>query len=353
MRLLVRRGDGTWHPPLSSGYDNEASLQEIIAANPSLIPGVTDSAVACCEFQSGVGPADVVILDADGSLTIVECKLLANSQIRREVTGQVLDYASRVWQMGVEEFEATWMRADSGGSPFEALGDDGTAREALAANLAEPRFNLVLAVDTIHDDLRRIVEYLNAITRPSTGVMAVEFTRLYEDGLEILLPTVYGAELVDSKTDGPPSLSRRRWTLSEFLRWCQENDPDGGSKASRLVAALQDRGLTPRGTQDRTPSVAFALEIPELGPKRPVIFYTHERKGSMVEVRVNDFRDYLDIASNLARKLCAIPGYPHTEDEFIAVGYRKRPVVAVSRFSDQGIDDLAEVIATIGRPDVN
>lgn len=97
------------------GYKNERALQDIIPAHPSLVMGSltseTEIAVVCREFQSGVGPADVVMLDDHGYITLVECKLASNREVRREVVGQVLDYASRIWEMSVDEFEKAWTRA--------------------------------------------------------------------------------------------------------------------------------------------------------------------------------------------------------------------------------------------------
>ena len=46
---------------------------------------------------SGTGKADVVIVDASGDITVVECKLAANPEIRRRVVGQLLAYSSAIW----------------------------------------------------------------------------------------------------------------------------------------------------------------------------------------------------------------------------------------------------------------
>jgi len=106
--MLIRVGAQGWQSLGVQGYSNEAHLQQLLAEHPALVPGVGPDAVVCREFASGVGPADVVVLDRDGNLTSVECKLASNRQVRREVVGQVLDYASRLWRMPVQTFEAAW-----------------------------------------------------------------------------------------------------------------------------------------------------------------------------------------------------------------------------------------------------
>lgn len=63
-------------------------------------------------MQSGVGPADVIAVDADGALTVVECKLATNQNARREIVGQVFDYAAQLQKMPIDEFEASLAQAD-------------------------------------------------------------------------------------------------------------------------------------------------------------------------------------------------------------------------------------------------
>ena len=50
------------------------------------------------------GPVDIIYVDASGVITIVECKLRANSEIRRKVVGQLIDYASAPATNGYDEF---------------------------------------------------------------------------------------------------------------------------------------------------------------------------------------------------------------------------------------------------------
>ena len=91
--FLIRNAGGPWQTPSLFGYSDEAALQTILAEHPELLPGLEAPAVACTEFESGVGPADVVVVTDEGRFWLVECKLARNRQVRREVIGQVLDYA--------------------------------------------------------------------------------------------------------------------------------------------------------------------------------------------------------------------------------------------------------------------
>ena len=52
---------------------------------------------------------DIVVLDSNGDITLVECKLAKNPEGRREMIGQLFDYAARLWRMGLEDFEFQWL----------------------------------------------------------------------------------------------------------------------------------------------------------------------------------------------------------------------------------------------------
>jgi hypothetical protein len=237
---FVRRGDQVRFTEAALvGYAGEAQLQEILADHPTLLPGVDGPAIACREFQSGSGPADVVVLDGAGSLTVTECKLAQNSEVRREVVGQVVDYASRMWRMSMPEFERRWI-SRTGASPFEFFGDGAASvREGLAASLETGRFSVVLAVDGINDDLRRMVEYLNAITLPEIQVLAFEIARVRHGDVEILLPRVFGAELATAKK----TASQPSWTEQAFLEELDAKSPAAAAAVRELLAEIHDRGL--------------------------------------------------------------------------------------------------------------
>src|SRR5579885_1114067 len=102
-RLLVRTGAGGWREPEVTAYENERELQELVSTAPDLLTGQR-LATASTFWIPGIGSADIVGVGSDGSITIVECKLRANPEIRREVVGQLLAYAGSLWQMSYESF---------------------------------------------------------------------------------------------------------------------------------------------------------------------------------------------------------------------------------------------------------
>ncbi|WP_377453839.1 PDDEXK family nuclease [Rhodococcoides fascians] len=214
-RFLVRElgSQGGWASPEMSAYDNEDHLQRIIAAAPEHVPGVSDSALTVRELATSAGPADVCIVDREGSVTVVECKLASNTERRRMVIGQVLDYASAISLGGEASFRRQWARR--GGVDLGVLEEE--AVERLAENIATGRVHLCLAVDRIDADLRRLVEYLNRITRVEIRVTALQLAYARHGGLEILVPSTYGGELADAKAHSSGGSAGPVWTKVSFL----------------------------------------------------------------------------------------------------------------------------------------
>src|SRR5436309_15998747 len=119
-------------------YDSEALLQELLAKYPSLLAGDQIDPAAPRRWllvrrEAGV-PAqdngvdrwavDHLFLDQDGVPTLVEVKRSTDTRIRREVVGQMLEYAAngpRYWPPGSvrAQFEARCSR--DGHEPDEVI----------------------------------------------------------------------------------------------------------------------------------------------------------------------------------------------------------------------------------------
>lgn len=211
--LLIRRIGSTesWDSPEMTAYENEDHLQRIVATDPQYVPGVPEGALTVRELSTTAGPADVCIVSPDGTITIVECKLASNSERRRMVIGQVLDYASAIWVDGAKSFREQWNRQR--GDDLAALGE--TALEQLDLNITEGRIDLCLAVDRIDNDLKRLVEFLNRITRDEVAVTALQLTYARHGDIEFLMPSTYGGEIaaVKARSSGPST----SWTTQSFL----------------------------------------------------------------------------------------------------------------------------------------
>ena len=256
--MLIRLEDGPWLEPTVAGYALESELQELLAVHPELIPGVSPAARTCREFRLEVGPADIVVVDVTGEVTLVECKLASNPQIRREIVGQMFDYASRLWKMDVDDFAARW-RSRTNSPLFADENDDGNSvRESLGMNLQKGNFRIVLAVDAINPALKRMVEYLNSVVGTGTSVVAVEYSRLRQGTIEILMPHVYGQELADAKS-APDRRELTQWDAEGFRFWLVEHDGRSVGGFDDFLAASMEAGLTFSGSESLNPAGGLAI----------------------------------------------------------------------------------------------
>jgi hypothetical protein len=153
----------------------EATLRDLIADHPGILPvheldPSYGRLITITRELSiyGVGFVDILLMDENGRLVVVECKLWRNPQARREVVGQILDYARELSRFGYEDLQrqvsiATRRQGnvlhelaqEAGGSLAEADFVDRVTRDLTAG-----RFLLLVVGDGIAEGTRRIGEYL-------------------------------------------------------------------------------------------------------------------------------------------------------------------------------------------------
>src|ERR1700674_4460388 len=163
-------------------YDSEDLLQTLLAKYPSLLAGSQIDANAprrwlLIERECGVPSEeggggrwaiDHLFLDQDAVPTIVEVKRSTNTGIRRQVVGQMLDYAANA----VVYWPVAYMRESFAAScedPEEKLTEflEGDMEpedfwQLAEKNLQDRNIRLLFVADEIPTELQRIVEFLNA-----------------------------------------------------------------------------------------------------------------------------------------------------------------------------------------------
>jgi len=211
--VLIRQSDGQWVAPQSRPFSSEAELQQILAQQPSLIPGVCTDALTAVELPTSAGPIDICTIDPDGRLTVIECKLSTNSEHRRRVVGQVIDYASAIWSGGADSFRQSWHR-HTRTDLRESLSEE--AYQELNISIDAPQIHLCLAVDAIDADLQRLVEYLNRLTTPETAVTALQLSYVSHGDVEMLIPATFGTEIAQAKSR-ESARSGEVWSEERFL----------------------------------------------------------------------------------------------------------------------------------------
>jgi hypothetical protein len=78
--------------------------------------------------------------------------------------------------------------------------DEEEFRRAVDDNVTSGSMTLIIAVDDITDELKRIVSYLNSHTTTNVELLALEMQRAVDEGVEVLIPAIYGEESARTKT---------------------------------------------------------------------------------------------------------------------------------------------------------
>ena len=221
---------------------------------PEVLPGASAAAIAVTQFSvpSG-GSVDLVIFEPDATVTVVECKLAKNAEVRRAVVGQILCYASSLTQLDVDGFLDQFDRR-LGGPVIELLTpeagtgesedwDEDHFRSELARTLADGAFRLVIAVDRITDELRGIVEYLNTRTDERVEVLAMEVDLIMHEGIEVLIPRVHGLESTRLKSQrGAGSRGGTRDIGAALAAFDEAFAPEVRARIESFFADLRDAG---------------------------------------------------------------------------------------------------------------
>ncbi len=205
MDLLIRGGDG-WVPAESLHYIGESEFQQVVQETfeRTLTAQSERAVVVTREVPTPEGGRiDVVAVDQDGVVSLCECKLDRNAGSRREVLGQVLEYAGSLKGMTFGDFRrllSARLETDLVDAMRERATDDFDAvawEESVARSLDIGRFRLVIAVDQLTDVLKQTVLYLNE--RATFSLLVAEMRRVRHNGVEMLAPSVFGEEAAQRK----------------------------------------------------------------------------------------------------------------------------------------------------------
>ena len=205
MELLIRSSDG-WIPADSVAYTAEGEFQAVVQETfeRTLTAQAERAVVVAREVSTPEGGRiDIVAVDEDGVVTLCECKLDRNAGSRREVLGQVLEYAGSLKGMKFGEFRRL-LSDRLGADLVDAMRErapetfDAVAwEEDVSRSLDRGDFRLVIAVDQLTDVLKQTVLYLN--DRASFSLLVAEMRRVRHDGVEMLAPRVFGEEAAQRK----------------------------------------------------------------------------------------------------------------------------------------------------------
>jgi len=265
-RILLMEG-GQIRPVESTRFLLEARLHDYLEQFPELLPfeDVEDHPprIKVIGREVGVpsGSIDLLLLDSSGRVTIVETKLARNPEVRREVIGQIVEYASYLTQWSYDQLEREAVRyfAKTGktvASLHEAIAELGEAvlREDFASqveeNLRRGRIRLVVAIDELVESLRSTVNFLNAFSSFDIVVLQLRDFEL-EPGRHVFMPSVFGY-----KPAPPPS---RIWERERFLQQVAQKYPANHEVMEKLIAFCESEDAIRWGRGRRQGTFGFSV----------------------------------------------------------------------------------------------
>lgn len=328
--IVLRETGATAAAPLmlGSGPDqiSEAELQRLIHAFPSCLPIqeidplFANPVPLCMELSTSAGPIDNLLITETGLPVIVECKLWRNPEGRREVVGQILDYAKELtrWsssdlhrevakRTGIAENPILKLLRDAGREVDEVQFND-----ALTLNLRRGRFLLLIVGDGIREGVETIAEYLQVHANLHFSLGLVELpVFVADDGTRIVTPRVLArthiierqvvavpagfalqaaADSYAADDDPDPTARINFWT--SFASGLRLDDPEQAPPKPTRQGAIYMPLPVPGGT------LWLTIYRVESGPRVGLyLSYTRDSVGSRVVERL--LEDWPDLKEQL------------------------------------------------------
>jgi hypothetical protein len=276
------------------GYATEDELQRLIATHSELLRGdqidpddprrwlLLGREVG---IPGGVGQGDRwsidhVFVDHGAIPTFIEVKRSSDVRIRREVVGQLIEYAAnakRYWPAGHLK---QLFREQSGQEPDAAArvlcGSDEAARnfwERADDNLRSGKVRLIFVADRIPDELYEMALFLNE-QMTHTEVLAIE-VRPYaaQGGAEAFVPHVLNATPQAREVKSGNS-GRRKWTETEFFEDARRRLTPDGFDAVRKLFEFVEKSASGISWGTGAQRGSFNPKYAQMGDRSPISVFS-------------------------------------------------------------------------------
>jgi hypothetical protein len=225
--------------------DEGCELQLILEKNPDLLPGdqidpedprrwlMIKREMPVPDPNTGAErwSIDFFFADQDAIPTFVECKRFADTRSRREVVGQMFEYAANghyYWSKDQLRNFAEEAAKRKGVSLENAILELRPTNDELIdaffdrvqQNLREGQLRIIFFLEESPMELRSVVDFLNKQMERSE-VLLVEARQYSRDGTKIVVPTLFGyteeARQVKRSVTVTTAASRRKWDRASYF----------------------------------------------------------------------------------------------------------------------------------------
>ena len=242
--------DGSTEPMDRIRCKNEdRELQLLLEKNPDLLPGdqispqdprrwlLVKREMPVPDPSSGVDrwSIDFFFVDQDATPTFVECKRFNDTRSRREVVGQMFEYAANGHYYWAKDELREYAKETAKGRELsleDALGsiapeDPGVNAffERVEDNLREGQIRIIFFLEESPMELRSVVDFLNKQMERSE-VLLVEARQFSHEGVKVVVPTLFGyteqARAVKRRVTVTTPGERKSWDERRFFEDAEE-----------------------------------------------------------------------------------------------------------------------------------
>jgi len=313
-------------------YDSEDLLQSLIEKYPELLAGdqinpeepvrwimvKREASVPGGEQQGARWSIDHLLLDQNAVPAFVETKRSSDTRIRREIVGQMLDYAAntqRYWPIGhirsmalaqyggPDKAEAVIMKILGLESGEDALTELEEYWSRVEDNLRYGHVRLIFIADSLPAELRRVIEFLND-QMEEAEVLGIELAQYVGSNLKALVPRLIGQTEAIRQKKQATTLGKRLMTKQEFLDSCPENSRDFFATA---IVESEERGM-----QYCPGKTGFSLRVQDSRGKWITLLYGYpsgvQGKSSPVLQGYVSYIDDVGYREQVRQRFLEIPG---------------------------------------------
>jgi len=265
--IFLLKDDGNLIEMNETDYDSEDVLQELLEHHPNLLAGdqideinprkllliKREASIPGDEFSSGRWSVDHLFVDQDGIPTLIEVKRSTDTRIRREVVGQMLDYAANAIEYwSIDKIRSSYetncenknlLPEQEFMNQLQIDIDYNEFWQKVKTNLQMGRIRMIFVADEIPFELRRVVEFLNE-QMDFTEVLAIEIKQFIGENQKTLVPRLIGQTTkAQSKKIGKTERGRQ-WDETSFMIELERSGRTSEIEvAKKLVEWAKNKGL--------------------------------------------------------------------------------------------------------------
>jgi hypothetical protein len=326
--------------PLNEKHFQENWLQKIIHKNPQILPiddiesGFAHLISLGREISTSVGYIDNLYISPNGYLTIVETKLWRNPESKREVVGQIIDYAKELtnWNFtklndGVKKSSQLYNNNSKGIieliKDFENIEEHEEYKiiDNIERNLKRGRFLLLIVGDGIRESVEEMVDFLSNTPQIqfTLGLVELQFYKNPNvEGELIAIPNLItrtreitrAIVKIENSTNGnvtietdfieekvKPITARTTITEDDFFEQLQQNtDYESAEFAKHILATVKEKGYFVEWRQG-----AFVAKILDPnGSGSKITLFVTDRKGLFYLMQSGDQLKRLGMSNEIS-----------------------------------------------------